>query len=297
MCDGHTVGVRAGQETSDLREAVTLAAVRLAGAGVASARVDAEVLAAHLLGVEPSEVRRRVVVGGYPAPAGYGELVATRARRIPLQHLTGYAPFRRLRLAVGPGVFVPRPETEVVVEHALAALDAAGTTPVAVDLGTGSGAIALSIKSERPAARVYAVERERRAVAWARRNRDELDLDVAIVHDDAAQALPDLCAAVDVVACNPPYIPPGAVPVDPEVRDHDPPAALYGGGPDGLQIPAAMATRAAALLRPGGSLVMEHADVQGEQLMGVIAAIAGFVDIHDHRDLAGRSRVVVAVRQ
>ena len=279
----------------ELREAVRRATHRLAEAGVASAPVDALVLAAHVLGVELPEARRLLVVGGVTVPEAYADLVAERARRVPLQHLTGVAHFRRLTLAVGPGVFVPRPETEVVVELALAAL-VGRPDPVVVDLASGSGAIAFAIRSERPEATVYAVELSALAHAWAEANRERLGLPVQLHLGDARTAYEALTGRVDVVTCNPPYIPPDAEPVDPEVRDHDPALALYGGGEDGLDLPVALARRAGALLRPGGRLVMEHADVQGGPLLRALRDAGIWEAATDHPDLTGRPRVVVAVR-
>jgi release factor glutamine methyltransferase len=285
--------------SGSLREAVRAASRELAAAGVEAADVDAVVLAAHALHTTPGEVRRLMVLGA-DAPAGLAPLVAERARRVPLQHLTGRAAFRHLELSVGPGVFVPRPETEIVSGLAIPVLrDVAareGRAPVVVDLCTGSGAIALSLKQEVPVASVHAVELSDLAHAWAVRNRDDLGLDVEMVLGDATTAFPELAGEVDVVVSNPPYIPVGAVPNDPEVRDHDPEVALYGGSADGLRIPLEVAARAAALLRPGGVLLMEHADVQGRSLPAALQAAGVWTDIEDHADLAGRPRVTRAVR-
>jgi release factor glutamine methyltransferase len=294
-----------------LRDAVREATHTLAEAGVASAPVDALVLAAHALGVDIGEARRLLVLGGVDMPPAYAALVAERARRVPLQHLTGEAHFRGLTLRVGPGVFVPRPETETLVCLALDAIDAmeadgtaragrAGQTGPAVtvvDLCTGSGAIALSLKAERPDLAVRAIEADPLAHAWAVANRDRLGLDVEVDLGDARTAYPQLAGIVDVVTCNPPYIPDGQVPIDPEVRDHDPSLALYGGSADGLALPLAMAARAGALLRAGGVLVMEHADVQGPAILRALAATGAWRDAADHADLTGRPRVVVARRE
>ena len=267
----------------------------LAEAGVESAPVDALHLAAHLRGEDISETRRLMLLGGVEAPEGYADLVAERASRVPLQHLTGRAYFRGLELEVGPGVFVPRPETELLVDLALRSL-AGRDAPVVVDLATGSGAIALSVKEEWPAAMVYAVELTDLAHAWAVRNRDRLGLDVTIERGDARHAYPELVGSVDVVTCNPPYIPDDQVPVDPEVRDHDPREALYGGGANGLALPLAMAARAAVLLRDEGTLVMEHADTQGDALPRALAGTGDWDKVVDHVDLLGRPRCVVATR-
>jgi len=267
----------------------------LAEAGVESAAVDALHLAAHLRGEDVSATRRLMVLGGVEAPDGYADLVAERASRVPLQHLTGRAYFRGLELEVGPGVFVPRPETELLVDLAVRSL-AGREAPVVVDLATGSGAIALSVKEEWPAAMVYAVELTDLAHAWAVRNRDRLGLDVTIERGDARHAYPELVGSVDVVTCNPPYIPDDQVPVDPEVRDHDPREALYGGGANGLALPLAMAARAAVLLRDEGTLVMEHADTQGDALPRALAGTGDWDKVVDHVDLLGRPRCVVATR-
>jgi release factor glutamine methyltransferase len=284
-----------GADPVELRDAVRRATMTLAEAGIASAPVDALHLAAHLMGQDVREVRRLMVLGGVEAPDGYADLVAERATRIPLQHLTGRAYFRTLELRVGPGVFTPRPETELLVDLALRAL-AGRPRPVVVDLATGSGAIALSVKQEHPDARVYAVELGELAHGWALANRDRLGLDVSLERGDARQAYPELNGLVDVVTCNPPYIPDGQVPVDPEVRDHDPALALYGGSADGLALPLAMAGRAAGLLRDGGTLVMEHAETQGAALPRALAATGAWGQVTDHPDLVGRPRALVAVR-
>ena len=284
-----------------LQAAVRDAVQALSIAGIDSAEFDAVALAAHVLRTTPSEVRKQMVMGA-SAPDGLDDLVAERARRVPLQHLTGKAGFRRLDLSVGPGVFVPRFETELVAGLAISHLQSdsgsrgRGPSPLVVDLCTGSGAIALAIKDEVPTAEVHGVELSDLAHAWAIRNRDDLGLDVDIRLGDATLAFPDLEAAVDVVASNPPYIPVGSVPNDPEVRDHDPEVALYGGSSDGLRIPLEVAARAAVLLRAGGFFVMEHADVQGDSLPTALWATGVWQDIQDHNDLNGRPRAVTAVR-
>jgi release factor glutamine methyltransferase len=287
---------------TDLRESVRAAAARLRDAGVVSADVDAVELAAYVLEVDAAEVRRLMVLGGRTLPGSYADLVDERARRVPLQHLTGRAHFRRLTLSVGPGVFVPRPETEVLVDLALVEVDrlsAAGAEAVrVVDLCSGSGAIALSVRAERPDADVRGLELSPDAYAWSVANRDRLGLDVRLEQGDATlPCFEDWAGAVDVVTVNPPYIPVGAVPVDPEVRDHDPDVALYGGSEDGLAIPLAVARTAARLLRPGGLVLVEHADSQGESLPRRLAATGEWTDVIDHDDLSARPRVTVARRR
>ncbi|PRZ04863.1 release factor glutamine methyltransferase [Isoptericola sp. CG 20/1183] len=298
----------------ELRTAALLrtATGTLAAAAVPSPRVDAEVLLAHVLGVDRGEVRRRALLDAPVAPDGgtpdavavaarFDRLVARRARREPLQHLTGLAPFRHLELAVGPGVFVPRPETEEVAQ---VAIDAAARTvadrgsAVVVDLCTGSGAIALAVATEVPGAVVHAVELDAAAHGWAARNVEATSEQrgAAVVHlvrGDARTALTELDGTVDVVVSNPPYVPPGAVPHDPEVADHDPAVALYGLGTDGLEVPRGVTAAAVRLLRPGGLYVMEHAEVQAEQARAT-AAGAGLVDATTRADLTGRPRMVVA---
>ena len=282
-----------------LHDAVTRARARFAGEGIASPATDALELAAFALGTDAADVRRRMVLRD-PADTAFLDrfegLVEERLARVPLQHLTGRAHFRRLTLAVGPGVFVPRPETEVVAGLAIDAAAAAGDAPLVVDLCTGSGAIALALKDELPSARVHAVELSDLAHGWAVANRDRTGLDVDVRLGDATTAFDDLEGAVDVVVSNPPYIPDGAVPLDPEVRDHDPEVALYGRSADGLAVPLAVAERAATLLRPGGVLVMEHADSQGETLPRALRLTGAWDAVVDHVDLTGRPRATVARR-
>jgi release factor glutamine methyltransferase len=294
----------------DLAVALREATTRLDEAGVPAARADAEQLAGHVLGLGRGEVLAAALVGRrWPADRSraFADLVALRAQRVPLQHLTGRAAFRTLELEVGPGVFVPRPETELVAGLAIEAARAlAGDAPSAdggplvVDLCTGSAAIALAVAVEVPEARVVALEREPLALAWAERNvrasaPGRVDLRAGDVVAADADLLADLVGIVDVVVANPPYIPPGARPVDPEVAEHDPDAALYGGGPDGLDVPRAVVAVAAALLRDGGLLVMEHGDGQGAACRGLAAGPA-WSQVRTDTDLTGRDRALVATR-
>ena len=280
-----------------LREVLGQAGERLRLAGVPSSRADAVALLAYAWGTTTSEVHRSQVLGTEPDAAvieRFDHLLEQRAARVPLQHLTGTAPFRGIELHVGPGVFIPRPETETLVDLVKGAVGELAA-PVVVDLCTGSGAIALAVKDELPNAQVSAVELDPMAHAWAVRNRDRLGSDVEIVCGPAESAFPALDGVVDVVVSNPPYIPVGMVPLDPEVRDHDPELALYGGSEDGLRIPLAVASRAGQLLHPGGVLVMEHADSQGDSLPSALRR-AGWSEVRDHPDLTGRPRTVTAVR-
>lgn len=269
----------------------------LTGAGVPSPRVDAELLAAHLLDVSPGRVRALALTDA-PVPAGFDQLVADRAARIPLQHLTGTAHFRHLELAVGPGVFVPRPETEavaqLVIDRGQQLLDTTGHAPKIVDLGTGSGAIAAAVAQELPSAQVFAVELSPLACSWAERNLAPLP--VTLLLGDMREALEAENATFDVVVANPPYIPAAAVPQDPEVSRHDPHMALYGGGADGMEIPRAAVTAAARLLKRGGCYVMEHAEVQADAVWEMMQENAQWRAVTTHQDLNGRDRATSAVR-
>jgi release factor glutamine methyltransferase len=262
----------------------------LRDAGVASPERDAELLLAHVLDVP---LGRLALVDDVPPDARerYDALVARRAAREPLQHLTGSAAFRHVELLVGPGVFVPRPETELLAGWAIDSV-ARLTSPVVVDLCTGSGAIARAVKDEVPAADVHAVELDEGAWAWAERNLAGTGVDLR--HGDFATAFDDLLGAVDVVVCNPPYIPLEAwESVAVEARDHDPHLALFSGD-DGLDAIRVLAVRAAELLRPGGVLGFEHADAQGEAAPAVLRAAGRWHEVADHRDLAGRPRFTTA---
>ena len=277
-----------------LRAAVEQAAGRLAAAGVPSPRFDAEELAAHALGVERRELWAVPSLGA--AEGAFSAYVDRRAARVPLQHITGRAFFRHLELAVGPGVFVPRPETELVAEAAISAarsVGSSGTAPVVVDLCTGSGAIALAVANEVPESRVHAVEADPDAHAWALRNCSGSGIDLRL--GDMAGAFCDLDGAVDVVVCNPPYIPLGALIRDAEVAAHDPSIALWS-GPDGLDAMRVVESVAARLLRSGGTVVAEHADLQGSSAPEVFRHTGRWVDVRDHRDLAGRDRYLTATR-
>ncbi|MGZ4569169.1 MAG: peptide chain release factor N(5)-glutamine methyltransferase [Blastococcus sp.] len=280
------------------RDLLAGAARRLADAGVDSPRVDAELLLATVLDVPRA---RLLTLDEVPADAAarFAALVEQRADRVPLQHLTGRAPFRYLELAVGPGVFVPRPETEQLAGWALEQL-AGIAEPVVVDLGAGSGALALSLSHEHPGARVTAVERDPGAIEWTRHNAAVRaaagDRPVEVLAGDMTSPalLRELEGTVDLVVSNPPYVPDGAR-VPREVADHDPPLALWG-GPDGLDVVRGLLVTAARLLRPGGGLGIEHADAQGSALPALVHAAGGWTEVADHPDLAGRPRFTTARR-
>jgi release factor glutamine methyltransferase len=280
--------------TPTVHAEVELAARRLEAAGVTNARGDAELLAAHVLGVTRGELALRAAMTDSQV-ATLRELVRRRTERTPLQHLVGTVGFRHVELAVGPGVFVPRPETEVVAGWAIdwlhgQALDA----PVVVDLCTGTGAIAVAVADEVPGAVVHAVELDPAALDWAHRNTSGTR--VHLHHTDAADALPELDGRVDLVVSNPPYVPDDERDlVEPEVRDHDPAVALWAGD-DGLGVLRVVVRRAAGLLRPAGALVVEHSDRQGESAPAVLHDAGCWAGVQDHADLTGRPRYVTATR-
>lgn len=277
-------------DPADLRSAVVAAAARLSAAGVVSSRHDAEALAAHVLGTTRSRLLLVDALGDRREE--FEALVDRRAAREPLQHLTGEAAFRHLVLAVGPGVFVPRPETETLVDLALAAVRGTAS-PLVVDLGTGSGAVALSIAAEHPGARVHAVEADPAAADWAARNIAALRLPVTLHRTTMADGLADLGGAVDLVVSNPPYVPTDEqAALEPEVADHDPALALWG-GPDGLDGPREVARAAQRLLIAGGAVVCEHSDRHGESVPALFVA-AGFSAVTLHLDLTGRPRFTSA---
>ncbi|OQQ26000.1 protein-(glutamine-N5) methyltransferase, release factor-specific [Prescottella equi] len=283
-----------------IRLAIIEAAAELERAGVPSARVDAELLAAHVLGVERTRLGLVPLVD-LSVIEEYRELVARRVQRIPLQHITGSTAMGNVSLEVGPGVFVPRPETELLLAWALAHLEASGLrAPVVLDLCTGTGALALAIAHARPDAVVHAVELQPQALAWARRNadrrRDAGDTPINLVQGDVTDRalLTDLEGGVDLVVSNPPYIPEGAV-LDPEVADHDPHTALFGGA-DGLSVIKPMINNTARWLRIGGAVGIEHDDTNGDQVAELFRARRVFDRVVEHPDLAGRPRFVVAHR-
>jgi len=273
------------------REVLAAAAARLQEAGVASSEHDAAELLAHVLGTDRS---RLVLLADVPAAdlAAYDDLVSRRAAREPLQHLTGTAWFRHVSVEVGPGVFTPRPETELLAGWAIDAALGMEQPVVVVDLCTGSGAIAKSVADEVAGARVHAVELDEAAHGYAVRNLAGTGVDLRL--GDAFTAFDDLLGQVDVVVCNPPYIPLDAwESVAPEARDHDPHLALFS-GVDGLEAIRRLAVRAADLLRPGGLLGVEHADVQGESVPAVLAETGRWAEVRDHPDLTGRARFTTA---
>ncbi|MCX6419134.1 MAG: peptide chain release factor N(5)-glutamine methyltransferase [Actinobacteria bacterium] len=280
----------------------------LSQAGVSSPRHDAEALASYALGAERSAVRTWLALGVSVNDEQVSQiqtLVQRRASREPLQHITGSTGFARIDLLVGPGVFVPRPESELLVERALVEVQSivtAGQAPVVVDLCSGSGAIGLAIAHECTTAQLHLVELDDDAFLWLQRNVEALKLGVRVqaYHDDATSALADLSGRVDVVVCNPPYVPLDATIRDPEAARFDPPMALWG-GIDGLDVIRGIEANAARLLKPGGLLVIEHADVQGETLPLLLMSSYHdnqrvWTNVMDQRDLTDRPRFTVARR-
>ncbi|WP_422109785.1 peptide chain release factor N(5)-glutamine methyltransferase [Bifidobacterium pseudolongum] len=302
-------------ESDDPRMGAVLeaAAARLARAGIDTARHDAKLLLAESAGRSLSDVDKAVLMDDAfsqfaPSPEARGafeSMLGRRESREPLQHIVGHAPFRYLDLDVGPGVFVPRPETEIVVQEAIDWITAHGLySPRVVDLCAGSGAIGLAIATEVPGAQVWAVELDTQAAQWTRRNMHKVgerfpDL-VANYRLEVADAtcpvtLATLDGTADVVISNPPYIPLTNVPQQPEVRDFDPDTALYGGSADGMMVPERIIVRAAALVRTGGLFVMEHDITQGDRTVA-FARANGFTEARTHADLTGRPRYLVATR-
>ena len=280
-------------------DAVAEATTTLNEAHVASPRVDAECLAAFVLGVSRGRLATATDFTAEHAQR-FRSLVAQRAARVPLQYLIGSAPFRHLELAVGEGVFVPRPETEVLVDWGLRWL---GKRPGAfvVDLCAGSGAIALAVAAEAPGSRVYAVEKDPAALDWLRRNTHEYGLagiPVSVVDGDATD--PALLAArdgtVDLVLSNPPYVPEISAPsLPPEVSSHDPHVAVFG-GIDGLDVIRPLIKRIAGLLRPGGAFAIEHDETHAYVVPTLVDADGRFEDIRLHHDLGRRPRFTTATR-
>lgn len=279
-----------------LRRAIDDAAATLAEAGIDSARWDAEQLAAHLAGTD----RGRLSLLDPPSAdflARYRDVVAARSRRVPLQHLLGTAAFGPVLLHVGPGVFIPRPETEALLEWARA--QQLPPRPVIVDLCTGSGALAVALAHHLPGARILAIDNSDAALEYARRNAQgtEVELICADVTELAGEPglLTDLPGRVDLVVANPPYVPDGAV-LDPEVAQHDPYQAVFA-GPDGMAVIAPLVSLARRWLRPGGLIGVEHDDTTSAQTAELFDRAGAFDDIRSRADLAGRPRFVTARRR
>jgi release factor glutamine methyltransferase len=276
---------------TQLSQVIDAAATALAEAGVGSPRTDAELLAAHAAGTERG--RLAFTDAGPEFQDRYDVLVAARAKRVPLQYLTGSAAFGPVTVHVGPGVFIPRPETEALLEWAVG--QPLSQRPVIVDLCTGSGALALALSHHRPDARVIAVDDSADALAYARRNVAGTPVELIQADVTAPTLLAELDGQVDLVVANPPYIPDGAA-LEPEVAEHDPPHALFG-GPDGMAVIDRIVELAARLLRDGGRCAVEHDDTTSTRTVEAFTRTERFVDVVARHDLAGRPRFVTATRE
>jgi release factor glutamine methyltransferase len=290
--------------SSDLRNAISKATLLLTEAQVSSPQVDAEILLAYVLGVERNQLTSVNQISGEQL-FEFENLVARRANRVPLQHLTGIAYFRHLELAVGPGVFVPRPETELLVEAAIKHLKTVSSSRIAIDLCAGSGAIALSLALEVPGTTVHAVELSDDAFKWLTHNvvdhaakLEAVESHVIVHHGNAGDQslLSELFNQVDALVSNPPYIPSEMIPRDPEARDHDPAIALFSGS-DGLDVAREVVLVAAELLKPGGFVGVEHADMQGESMPALFDAMPNtWTNVKDNLDYNKLPRFTTAVR-
>lgn len=274
-----------------LRRVIDSAAALLAEAGIDSARWDAEQLAAHVAGAERGRLTLIESIDD-EFLVRYHDIVAARSRRVPLQHLTGTTAFGAVVLHVGPGVFIPRPETEAVLEWATA--QRVATAPVIVDLCTGSGALAVTLARHWPAARVIAIDDSDAALAYARRNVEGTAVELVRADVTAQGLLPELDGRVDLIVANPPYVPDGAC-LEPEVAQHDPPRAVFG-GPDGMAVIDAIAALAGRWLRSGGLFAVEHDDTTSSQSVELLQGTGFFEDIQARQDLTGRPRFVTASR-
>lgn len=288
--------MRSGTTQLSLRRAIDDATATLAEAGIDSARGDAEQLAAHLAGVD----RGRLALLESPGEDFFGryrDAVAVRSRRVPLQHLLGMAAFGPVQLRVGPGVFIPRPETEALLEWART--QRLAPRPVIVDLCTGSGALAVALAHQRAElgqeARIVALDNSDAALEYARGNAEGTAVEIVRADVTEPGLLPQLDGRVDLIVANPPYVPDGAV-LDPEVAQHDPHQAVFG-GPDGLAVIAPIVRLAGRWLRPGGLIGIEHDDTTSRETVELFVRTGLFEDVQARQDLTGRPRFVTAMRR
>lgn len=280
-----------------LSEALALASEKLSTAGVPSPQADATWLLCHILDTDRSDLLTRITFDqdlSSEQLEAFLVALTRREKREPLQHITGKAAFRSLELSVGPGVFIPRPETEQVVQYAIDYLRQLPMPGVAIDLGTGSGAIAIAMAIEVPQTKVYAVELSQSAFDYATKNIEANLAAVELRLGAMQEVVSDLVGGVDVVISNPPYIPDSAIPIDPEVRNFDPELALYG-GEDGLDVIRDISGIAAALLRAGGLLVLEHAETQSDAIRELLLN-DGWLSVSAFQDAAMRYRTITAIR-
>ena len=280
-----------------LSDALAMASQKLSEVGVPSPQADATWLLCHVLDTNRSDLLTRITFDQELTIEQLADFLAAlsrREKREPLQHITGKAAFRSLELMVGPGVFVPRPETEQVVQYAIDYLRQLPKPGVAIDLGTGSGAIAIAMATEVPQTKVYAVELSEAAFAYAAKNIEANAAMVELRLGAMQNVVSDLVGGLDVVISNPPYIPNSAIPKDPEVRNYDPELALYG-GEDGLDVIRDISGIAAALLRSGGLLVLEHADGQSDAIRELLLN-DGWLSVNAFQDATLRYRTITAIR-
>ena len=267
------------------------------------ALVDAELLLAHLLGVSRKQIHSQLIElpdnEREKISAEYNDLIQQRLLGRPVQYITSSAPFRFLDLAVGEGVLIPRPETELIVDRVIGFLNSSADRDLpksVIDLGAGSGAISIAIASEALLkglkVTVVAVEKSAAAAIWLNKNIAKYDLPIRVVIDDVATALPEVKA--DLVVANPPYIP-NEEKLPLEVEKYEPEIALRGGPADGMQIPQQFIQAAERLLKPGGFFITEHHEKQGEQIRKMLAK--DFLPAQTHADLTGRDRFTSAIRR
>ena len=275
-----------------LRQAIDEATRVLTEASVTSPRVDAEELAAHVACTDRGQLALLDIVGD-DFFSRYADLIAARAKRIPLQHLTGTAAFGPLNLDVGPGVFIPRPETEALLEWAAA--QQLPPEPLIVDLCSGSGALAAALARHEPAARVIGVDISADAMAYAHRNTAGTSVELRVGDVCDPGLFDDLDGLVDLVVANPPYLPDG-VELEPEVAEYDPPQALFG-GPDGTSFVPAISALAGRWLVCGGLLAIEHDDTASAVVVALLRRTSLFENVVAHTDFAGRPRFVTARRK
>ena len=261
--------------------------------------IDAEILLAHVLGISRMDLHNPLVLERTLASLGdtsialdtFHDLLARRILHEPLQYITGIAYFRNLELKVGPGVLVPRPESELLVGAVLTHISNLPAPVSVVDLGSGSGALALAIATEAPNSRVIAVEKSDEAVVWLKKNVEAIIEDLRIVHSDVSDAL--IGIKCDVVIANPPYIQDESdLPRD--IVEHEPAIALFG-GKDGMDAPRAFIAASARLLKSGGLLAIEHNELQGSLIADALSH--DFQEIQLHQDLVGRPRWTSAIRK
>jgi release factor glutamine methyltransferase len=286
---------------SEIKSLLRSAKEKLAAADIAE--TDAEHLIAYVLGISRMDIHNSVQLSATLKALGdfgviedtFAKLISRRAAHEPLQYLTGTAYFRHLEIEVGPGVFVPRPESELLVDAVLTHIKnlkekVTGEISV-IDLGAGSGALSLAIATEAPRSRVIAVEKSPDAIVWLKKNVSKISENVRVVEGDVADVLPGV--KCDIVIANPPYIPDSqSLPRD--VAEHEPHVALFGGA-TGLELPQRFINAAARLLKSGGVLAIEHTEEQGAAIDAILSK--DFIEIVLHQDLTGRLRWTSAVRK